>query len=410
MPLVERRRAWWGELSTSRQLLVLGVVSLALFFLRRPLQFIHPDVWVEDGTILIPDTMRFGVDAVFRPQNGYLFVVPRVLNLVSMQVPIEYYPELSTLLAVLFDLSVVLCVAAAPTVLRARSLCALAVMLIPVDPEVYALNSYTFWFAALLPVLALLWHPDHHSRTDTVARIVAIVVGGLSSPISVIVLPLFLVRALIVRTARETLCLAVAALTASLQIIHILPRNARSATGSFDGLIELVVAKFFGFYLFSPAGRTVAVLSGVVLGAIVIAYFIVVASRMQDGEERIRMLLFLLLPLVIGASIVRAPVTLINPLDGGPRYFFLPYICISWIRLNPPSGRPLLAGAGAIALVLSVLNGASHFVRLQDPTDWKGAAREYRESGRAVFPVQFTGEGGTWQVELPPVPEDPPGE
>src|SRR6185295_20135258 len=91
-------------------------------------------------------------------------------------------------------------VALSPTHLRWPYLCAIAVLTIPVDPEVYGVSLLAFWWAGLLVVLALVWDAD---RGAPWLRAGYLVLGGLSAPVMVPLAPLFVLRALLERRRSE---------------------------------------------------------------------------------------------------------------------------------------------------------------------------------------------------------------
>jgi len=173
------------KISPRNKIILLALIIGTLLVLRRPYQFLYPAVWVEDGTVLIPEGLEYGFRAIFRPINGYLVFVPRIINLLSLQFPLEYYPEVSTFLGASFNIFVFFCVVYSPTILKWKTLCAIAVFLIPVNSEVYVLPSYTFWLASVLLILALLWDPstEKGNRLISSLRAFFLILGGLSSPL-----------------------------------------------------------------------------------------------------------------------------------------------------------------------------------------------------------------------------------
>ena len=69
---------------------------------------------------------------------------------VVLQAVDRWAPEIALVLTVAFTCAVVVAVALSPTHLRWPYLCAIAVLTIPVDPEVYAVSLLAFWWAGLL--------------------------------------------------------------------------------------------------------------------------------------------------------------------------------------------------------------------------------------------------------------------
>jgi hypothetical protein len=120
------------------------------------------------------------------------------------------------------------CIWKAPTSLKGKSLCALAVLLNPNGAEVYVVPLYSFWFAGLLVALALLWDKDAQSVTQRFLRSAFILIGGLSSPLVVPLAPLFLLRA--IRFGRAELPFALqAGLVALVQTVATITTGASTS-------------------------------------------------------------------------------------------------------------------------------------------------------------------------------------
>src|SRR5690606_37439098 len=92
----------------------------------------------------------------------------------------------------------------APTLLRYKFLCAVAILFIPSNPEVFVLPLYSFWWGTLLVFLALLWNTDSRGH---VLRIFCISLGALSSPIVILCVPLFALRLFFYRNRIEVVSL-----------------------------------------------------------------------------------------------------------------------------------------------------------------------------------------------------------
>jgi len=133
---------------------------LLLFFAlgasRRWGEFTCPQVWCEDW-VVIQNFAAHGWGSLFMPLNGYLVVAPRLLTGVALAVSLPWYPLVSAVLATGFSALVGLAVARAPTQLRGRLGCAIALFFVPCDPEVFGLPLYALWWAPVLLFLVALW-------------------------------------------------------------------------------------------------------------------------------------------------------------------------------------------------------------------------------------------------------------
>lgn len=398
------------ELSPTTTFLVLLLAALLLLFLRRPDQLIHPDVWVEDGIVYIPESLSYGFWAIFRPMNGYLSLIPRLINLVSLQFPLEWYPVIGTLLGTCFNIVTFFCIVLFPTVLRARTVCALAIFLIPVDAEVYILPSYTFWFCSILLILVLLWEPERKEKRSFPLRFFVLVTSGLSSPFIVFLIPVMFLRFLIIRSRNELVIFFTAA---GIALIHLLTvfMNSRPIAlfkDIHDPLfLKTVLIKYFGYYLVSNLESKLALnLACLLFSYLLFLVLFFMGDRrrfdsMESASNKILLLLYLLLPLAIISSLARVTVFAVHPFLDGPRYFFLPYIIISFILVNPLILNRGFQVAGLSILLVAFLNSTSHFTRLQDSLDWGSSVKQYRLKEEAIFLVHYNGNiNDLWSFKL----------
>lgn len=395
---------------------LLAVILLVLFF-RRPLQFIHPDVWVEDGTVFIPDSLNYGFAAIWRPINGYLIVIPRLINWVAFQLSLEAYPQISTVLGVLCNIATFFSVIFFPTILTRRVFCALAIFLIPIFPEVYVLPSYTFWLCSVVLIALVVWHPDAQSRNKTIFRSLVLILCGLSTPFIVFLSPLFFIRALMIKTWHEFTLFTVAAGVSLIQLLTALTTLKQPTQLSLNDInfdfFRVLSIKFFGYYLASPISNEFAF----ALSLLLIVYLSILATclttsileRRKSAEDvrnnQILLLLYFVLIIAIFSSIARLPLFMPHPLFAGPRYFFLPYLVISWILLNPPSVahslHRRLQKVGTLLVLIAFLNTLSHLTDLQEPLDWRSSVAEYRAKGTAIFLIHYDGKiSHAWYLRL----------
>ena len=154
-----------------------------------------PAVWNEDGSWIVPATIESGWRAIFAPVNGYLIVPSRFITWLALQISFEHYAAVSTALGVFAQALCVSAIAFSPTLLPFRLGMAIAVLLVPTDPECFVLPQYTFWWTTLLAVLAVFWTERHQ-----LVRSVFVVLGGLSSPLIVAIAPILVLRAAIERS------------------------------------------------------------------------------------------------------------------------------------------------------------------------------------------------------------------
>src|SRR5512135_1935163 len=147
----------------NRTLAVLAAIALGTLFamiLRRPDQWAAPYLWIEEGTVMLPDFAASGWRTLFHPVNGYFLLPSKIILSLSATLSFRWLPEIEYWLTLAFTAGVLAAIAFSPTGLKYRAACALAVLALPLDSEVYAMSSLAFWWGTLLAVLPLLWRRE----------------------------------------------------------------------------------------------------------------------------------------------------------------------------------------------------------------------------------------------------------
>lgn len=381
--------------------LLLGLVMLLIMMYRRPSQFDAPYVWVEDGLLNVKDYLASGWKSLWHPIAGYFSLPIKFLHALSMSLSFRWLPEISMALALLFTYAVLLAVAYAPTRLRWPFACALAVMLIPTDAENFAVSLYVGWWGSILALLPLYWKDD--SRRHGL-RIAFIVIGGLSSPLIIGLLPLYAIRYALIRKRAELIAVLVAVAVSVLQYFAVSQAKMVPGSSMFGISVSTLIEKFFGLYLgFSPN----FIQSGLLLwlGLALVAF--IVASWLQHRREL--GLTFVLLGLSLGVAIVssigRMPLEIIHPVQAGPRYFFFPFILLSWVLIQlaalDKAGTRLFT---CMILAAGVRNMLESGRRLHGAQDWRGNLQTCLQTPSPQLyriPIHYTGDNNNlWHLEL----------
>ncbi len=95
------------------------VFAFAIAFLRRGDTLVHPQLWAEDGTFMVPHFLAEGWWPL-KGDEGYLTIVPHVIDNLALTIAPYDSLTVSTWLAWLFMAGVAALIAGAPTVLRGR--------------------------------------------------------------------------------------------------------------------------------------------------------------------------------------------------------------------------------------------------------------------------------------------------
>jgi hypothetical protein len=346
--------SWRRHLSPS---VVTFMVAAALIAARRPDQIRFPEAWNEDGIYIAPLLVEYGWKYILVPVNGYLIVPSKVISYLAVLISFVHYPAISTALSVAAQAACVTVVASAPTVLPARLAMAAALIFLPANPETFVLPEYTIWWTPLLIFVAILWSGAPLSPW----RYLLLVIGGISSPVIIATLPVLAVSAAIRRRKPETLLLIAAVVVAAIQAYYVLNTD-HSSTNTFRAeLVPRVIEKFFG--LLTWAGQFAPLSMGCLIAGLLTAGVVVLPK-----EDRLSYCLIggCLLG-TIASAVYRAPIEILSPLDGGPRYFFYPFILELWMFIWLAARSPWRFKAlPALVIVAVAPLSAANFARHQE--------------------------------------------
>ncbi len=389
-----RRRAF--QEPTVRYLLLVALF-FSLLYMRRSVQLLHPQVWDEDGTQVLPALLDHGLKSLFYPVNGYLILVPKLISAISLGISGIYYPAVSTIITWGFIVGVCLAIAVCPTWLKWGTLLGVATLLVPTDPEVFGIPLYSFWWASLLLFLTVLW--DEKS-TDLKLRMCFVLLGGLSSPIIFLVAPFLVGRAAIFRTKRqETIIAALALFCCSLQAFALLHSAGNLSSGKIDERsLRYVMPKFLGGYLAGNFDRTTNNLVWFATGAFIVFLFMTVPFLSRRPRY------VSLLGLWGGAIYLiarRVDLSLLQTRFGAPRYFFLPFVLVSWFLVSvlAESERRDIKVLASLLLLISVLNMLP--VRSRPQRDFRWQEEICLCGGFAEYSIPISYDGQTsWSLKV----------
>jgi len=335
---------------------VIGLITITIAVLiwRRPDQAFDPAFWSEEGADVLSSYAECGACALWQTVNGHILLVPKLLLLSSFKVSINNAPAIAYGLALATICATVICIAEAPTRLRAKYLCAITTLLIPTGPENYAVALYTTWWAGLLVILALLWDTQEGGRPF---RLSLLIVGGLSSPIMILMGPLFVARALVERTRSEAVTAGLACcLSTASSIAAFFSTKTENVPLVSAEWVTVGIAKFFGMY--TIFGTLNPIVSGCLLLAL-LAFLIAVLHQQIDLYFGLVLcvLVFSILSSMIRASMIGVSIDALEPFGSGQRYFFYAYIMLSFVLLwlATAAGSWLLQLASSLVLVSALL-------------------------------------------------------
>jgi hypothetical protein len=393
--------------STVLKLLSYAPIFFLILYARRSAQLLHPQVWDEDGLVIMRDLIQAGPASILWPLNGYLLVIPRTITFLALSVSVSYYPLISTLLAWAFTIAALIAISVSPLALRGGVLLAIAAGLVPSDPEVFGLPLYTFWWAGLLVVAAAFWRPQGGA---TAWRLAFVASGGLSSPVILLALPLFLCRAAMWRRDVAERIVAIAATLCAIAQIAALVQShvvAQQSLLSTSGLLA-ALPMFFGNYVAGSVVRAQPQFATVIEWVVAVATLAVIAVALRTGRRHIAMLAALLYLLFgsIALSAARAPILILDPVLTGPRYFFYPFVFEAWLLLQIAflARWRFVRWTAAAFVGLAVLNAIPALSRPHDDLRWLANVRNCAQVGDTEvygIPVEFDGRAASaWVLQL----------
>ncbi len=361
-----------------------------LLYLRRSAQLLHPQVWDEDGTQIIPGLLDHGLRSLFYPVNGYLILVPKLISAISLSISGLYYPLVSTVITWFFIIGVCIAIAISPIWLKGGVFLGAATLLIPSDPEAFGIPLYSFWWASLLLFLVVLW--DDKS-IDLKWRISFTLLGGLSSPIIVLVAPLLILRAVVLREKRrEAIVAATAVFCCLLQSVVILRSVGTLSSGSInERSLRYVLPRFLGGYLTGNFNRTTSNLIWLATG------FFIAFCLMTIPFIWKRPWYLYVIGLWCGSIYLigrRVDLSLLQPRTGAPRYFFLPFVLVSWFLVSVlvECKRLDIKSFAAFLVFISLVNMLPVRTRPQNDFHWRQELGRCSDFPEYSIPISFNGQ------------------
>lgn len=366
------------------------LVGFCALFLRAWPRLLYPEIWIEDGTQNIAGFVNTGVLSIFSPVGGYLTIIPKLISFGAISISFTQYPIISIVFAWVTTLLIFLIIARAPTYLHGQFLLAIACFLIPSDPEVFGLPSYTFWWSSLLLFTLTFWKENQNILLCGIL----LIFSSLSAPICLITLPLFWARGFRFKTSSEWFLAILASILAIAQLIVMIIHNNPGHLNPTE-TISLFIPVFFGSYLVGNLNSEWNLLFGLLL------FGLLMIGATNNRSWMMAALIYLLFSSIL-ISAYRVELSILNPIHAGPRYFFYPYILISWIliQLICTSTFSLRVIAG-IFLIISCVNSLPHLVRKHDRLNWNSHVANCANSEVYVFPIHFAGnKNQVWTFSL----------
>ena len=331
----------------------------AVLYWRRPDAFYNPQLWAEDGNLLVTGMQFRGLGGVLIPYAGYFHTAAKLVALLAntaapVDVPRAYafasWLLLVAIVALLFTPRLRI-----PNGVKLAM--GLALVMTPANNEVFFnLANWPFITGFVWLLLAIADAP--RSRGACVFDLACLTLAGLSSPFSVVLWPLFVARYLRERSRFNLALLGLAGATAVIQIWNMPARVASAAPVSagavpIEGFLARIAYAFLGELVAGPAPMTAL---GAVAGLVVVAagFGWLIARAVTHKRWPEAMLLGASVACaVLSAYVLRGITTSQEGLSG--RHFYAFCVPFAWGLLvsATPWRWPLLAAMLAAFLFLA---------------------------------------------------------
>lgn len=392
------------------------LLALVIIFSRSPGMFTHAQFYAEDGAIWYADAYNFGwLHSLTLPDGGYFNTLQRLGGSLALLVPYQWAPLAMALVGLVLQalpVPVLLssrCERWAPLSLRMAF--AVAYLGMPNAHEIHVVCTNSQWhLAVVLGLLAFATPPQ--SIAGKIFDIVVVVLGAVSGPYGILLLPLIAVFWFVRRQKWTVFIFGVLAAGAVVQTISLLHNASQRNTSYLDAKISLFIRllggnAFFGVLwgshrigLTRPFAFSLCML---LLGVALCVY----CAMSLSAEIRL-FFVYCLLIFVGGLRSPGFPLGIENLWDllltiPSQRYSFFPGLALIFAILwcaGYARNRVLRMAGAALTLVLCV----SIF------TDWKVPAlprldlRQQAATLNAAAPGQLVVlpvyPGGDWQIKL----------
>jgi len=374
------------------------LTCLAIWFLRRPGQLTHPYVWAEEYLVINRWAESGFWSATFSQYQGYLLVPTSAIVAGAAAIDFRHLPVLQYWMTTALFVATILLLLIPKSRLPLAWRCGMAFLLVlaPMNPEVYGVALYAYWWTALWPLISLFWE-----RNLWWLRVPVLIVGGLSGFAGAVGVVLYGGAFLLRRKRSDLVGAGILAVFLGIQLWvyshsqrgakqSLLPRSTAIQFfrnfGSYDfGWMPTATEGFLTFFGLCVAGFVAVTL---------IRYSL--SNRSGFWTE----LLLVAAGLGIYGTLSAIPVPLVTqPISAGPRYFFYPFVLTAWLLfLISVTSASYATRVIAITLIgVSTLTLAQGFSRAQVPRNWsEQLSRCKDESEGFSVSVYFDGSETMW--------------
>jgi hypothetical protein len=347
---------------------LLELLFFAALFSRDPHTLLRAQFWAEDGSTFCQQAHEVGfIHTLTIPYAGYLHLFPRLVAGVSLLLPFSLAPFVFTLASVIVRClpAFYLCSSRMQQLgpLKLRVLLAALYIGVPNVAKVHGNLANTQWHLAVLSFLVLI-APPPRSIAAKVFDVSALLLGALTGPFGLLLLPVALMVAAVRRERWRIVQIAILSVGAVIQGAMLLLYGRPHTQGGL-GVSLSRLCRILAFQVFAQRPRLLLVLSYVLaaLGLTVLTYVFV------RGSLEIRCML--VFAAVVLAASLASPLATPNGVQwealqqpgSTHRYWYLPELAVAaavvWIATA--SRHRLLRIAGVVAVCIMLISDAVYW-------------------------------------------------
>lgn len=195
-----------------------------LLFLRMPDRFLNPQFYAEDAK-WYTDFHTMGWHSLVSAYGGYLLTIDRIAACLATMVPLSYAPAVTNGLALVITLLVGSRILSSRNPLPYKPLLAIAIVLVPLPDDIFMTITNIQWVTALALVL-LTFSDDASTNLERWSDYLSALIFGVTGVYSILLLPLYCVRAYQRRTSHSlylAIIIGIAALVQAWFVMHAKP-------------------------------------------------------------------------------------------------------------------------------------------------------------------------------------------
>ena len=224
-------------------------LTIAALFTRQPDMFLHPQFYAEDGKFWYAQAYNYGrLKALTFQDGGYLNTLPRLVAAITLLFPFRFAPLLMNSFGIVLQALPVMALLSARCrtwgPLPLRMLMAVIYVALPNSAEIHVVLTNAQWHYIILELL-LVFGVAPRSVLAKAADVVLFLIGSVSGPFSIVLLPLALFFWWRRRTPWTLLCSLLLGLGGTLQLFVYLT-HASGRPRLELGASPALFLKFFG--------------------------------------------------------------------------------------------------------------------------------------------------------------------